>query len=483
MKTDLEKIEKNKVLLKVEVPAESTALAIKEAYKTVSEQVNIPGFRKGRVPSQVIDTKLGVGVVYNEALKQMLPLYYAQAVKETGIEPIDQPEIDVKQMEKDKPLIFEAAVEVKPEVKLGEYKGIEASRVPTKVTKGEIDERVEHLRNRFAKLEVVEEKRPLKKGDFGLIDFKGYIGETPFEQGSATDYLLELGSQTFVPGFEDQLIGAGKGEIVDVNVVFPKEYQLKEVAGKKVRFNVLVKEIKRKVLPELNDEFAKEAGEFDSLQALKSDLKAKLAESKKVRSDLDLRRSLLSTVAEEAEVEIPESMKRYRTEQLLSQFSQNLRSQGINMNDYLNSTKTDFETLKKSLEEEAVASVKSELVLEAIAKAEGIEVSDEEIEQEIRSYAQIMGKEYEEAKDLIEQKGTIWVIREDLTKRKTMDWLVEHAKIIEEKIEKVQNEDVLQKDKRTKKTRAKQGKQKTSKKEKKETENKEQNTLKEETTK
>ncbi len=471
MKVDLEKIEKNKVLLKVEVSTKDVMEAIKKAYKDISQNVNIPGFRKGHVPESIIDSNIGLETVYNEALKEMLPRSYVKAVENSGIEPIDKPDIDVKQMEKGKPLRFEATVEIKPEVKIGEYEQVEVTQMPIEVTEEEVNEHLIKLQNRFAQLEVVEEERPLKKGDFALIDFKGFIGEKPYKQGSATDYLLELGSQTFMPGFEDQLVGAKKGEIIDVHITFPKDYPLSEAAGEDVRFNVLIKEIKRKVLPELSDEFAKEAGEFETLKDLKSDLNGKLEESKRYKSDLNLRRDLLNKITEQAEVEIPDTMKRQRTDELLAQFTQNLRNQGTDIESYLQATKTEFETLKKSLEEEALATLKNELVLDAIAKAEKIKVSDEEVEEEIESYAKIMGKGVAEVKNLIEKRGTIWVLKDDLVKRRTMDWLVEHAKIIEEKPQKKENRKTPEKKEKKRKPKATQKEKKIPSGEKKKPEN------------
>lgn len=434
LKHEVEKLEKNKVLLKVEVPAEEMRNAFEWAYKSISKQINIAGFRRGFAPPEIIDQKLGKEAVSEQVLKEMLPAYYWQAVQESGIEPIDQPQIEVKQIEKNKSLLFHATVETKPEVKLGEYRGLKATRAPMEATDGEVAERLEYLRGRFAQLEVVEEQRPIMTGDFALIDFKGFMGDKPYEKGSGTDYLLEIGSKTFVPGFEEQLVSAKKGEIREVKVTFPADYQFEEVAGKEVRFNVLVKEIKRKILPELNDGFAKEVGEFESLEALKNDLKAKLEESKKVRSDMGLRVSILRQVSEAAEVEIPESMKNRRTEELLAQFSQNLKNQGISLDDYLKATKSEFETLRTSLEEEAVSNIKSELVIEAVAKKENITASDEEIDQEINSYSKMVGKSFDETKKMLEEKGNMWVIKDDVIKTKTVNWLVENA-IIEEKAE------------------------------------------------
>lgn len=432
MKTEVEKIEKNKVLLKVEVPAEELVDAYKWAYKSISRNVNIPGFRRGFVPPEVIDRKLGREAVDNEVLKEMLPTYYWMAVQESGIEPIEQPQIEVKQIERSKALLFDVTVETKPEVKLGDYKGLKVTRPLAEATEQEVAERLEYLRGRFAQLEVVEEQRPTRVGDFALIDFKGFLGDQPYEKASGTDYLLEIGSKTFIPGFEEQLVDAKKGEIRDVRVTFPENYQFEEVAGKEVRFNVLIKELKRKVLPELTDEFAKEAGEFENLEALKSDLRTKLEEGKKVRSDMAVRASVLKQVSEAAEVEIPESMRNRRTEELVAQFTENLKSQGIALEDYLKATKSEFETLRKSLEEEAISNIKSELVLEAIARKENIAASDEEIDQEIHSYAKMLGKPFEETKRMVEEKGNTWLIREDVIKGKTMKWLVENAIIEEE---------------------------------------------------
>ncbi|MDI6892198.1 MAG: trigger factor [Actinomycetota bacterium] len=431
MKTTVEELEKNKILLKVEVPANDLDSAIVRAYESVSRKANIPGFRKGKIPRKVIDSKVGKESVLEEALRDVIPIWYLQAVEKSGIEPIDKPDIEVTKFEEGQPLLFNATVEVKPQVKLGEYKEVEVGRLPTEVTEEEVDLQVAILRDRFAQLEPIT--RNVRKGDFVLIDFDGFVDGKPFEGGSATDYLLEVGSNAFIPGFEEQMVGVRKGEIKNVWVDVPKDYDFPDIAGKKVKFKVLIKEVKQKVLPALNDDFAKEIGEFDTFEELRESFRERLKELKKAQAEEKIRQDLLEQVSAESEVEIPEVMVNRGTEEIIREFTFSLQGRGLTLDSYLEATKSTLEDMKQDLKGDAEKRVKNELVLGEIAQREGLKVSDEETDKEIKAIAGRINRNPEELERSLEERGSMGLLKEDILRRKSLDWVVEHAKIIDEK--------------------------------------------------
>ncbi len=426
LKTEVEKLEeKDTVLLRIEVPTDKFDEAVDDAYSRIAKQFVIPGFRKGKVPKAVINSRIGKESVQQEAIQKALPHYYADAVKEAEIEPIDQPEVNVIQVGDGKPLVFTAKVKVKPEVKLGEYKGIEVEKQSTEPSEEEINEQVEAIRNNFANLEPIE-GRPVKEGDFALIDFEGFIGDKPFEGGAANDYLLEIGSGTFIPGFEDQVVGMKKGEIKDIMVTFPKDYGNDQLAGKEAKFRVLVKEIKEKKLQELNDDLAKQVG-FDTLDELRADIRSKVYEVKKKHASSDLRGQVVDKVTDAAEVDVHDAMVENELDEMVEEFTGDVRRQGLELDKYLEITGMTMEQLREDWRDRARYRVKSRLVLEAIAKNEDIEVTPEEVDNEIKKAAEATGRDFEEVKQIFLIKGTI----NDLSKRiqigKTIDWLVDNA--------------------------------------------------------
>lgn len=431
MKTMVEELEKNKVLLKVEVPTGDVDQAIEKAYKSISSRVSIPGFRKGRIPRKIIDARIGKESVLQEALNEMLPVYYSRAVERSGIKPIDKPEIEVVQLKEGQPLLFNAKVQVKPKVKLGKYKGVKAKMPFIEVTDEEIDGHIELLKDRFAQLEPVTRK--LRKGDFALINFEGFVDGKPFEGGSANDYLLQVGSGTFAPGFEDKLIGARRGEIREIFIDMPKEHPIAEIAGKKVKFKVFVKEIKQKKLPKVDDEFAKEIGAFETLKELKDDVKRRLEEVKRNQDQFALRGKVLEAVSKGAEVEISEIMVERRVNEMIGDFAFNLKNRGIDLNDYLKATNTSMESLRERFKRDALRALKNELVLGAIGEKEGLEVKEEEVDNEIEKLAQRMNVEGSEVKKRLEERGNLGLLREDILLRKTLDWLVDQAEIKRER--------------------------------------------------
>ncbi|MCL6472645.1 MAG: trigger factor [Firmicutes bacterium] len=436
MKTEVERLEeKDTVLLRVEVPTDVFGKAVDDTYKRISQQLVVPGFRKGKIPKAVIDSRVGRESVRQEALQRALPNYYVDAVRKSEIEPVDQPEVDIIQVGDGKPLIFTAKVRVKPEVKLGEYKGINLEKASSEPTEQEIEKQINSLRDSFASLEPVD-NRPIREGDFALINFEGFIDDKPFEGGSANDYLLEIGSGTFIPGFEEQLVGMKKGEAKDITVTFPQDYGNEELAGKEARFRVLLKEIKEKHLQELNDDFAKQVG-FDTVDELKADIANKIREVKKKYADTELKNQAISKVTEAAELEVPESMVEHELEDMIEEFSADVKRQGLTLEKYLELTGMDISKLREDWREQAEYRVKSRLVLEAVAKAENIEVTPEEVDNEIKKAAEATGRDYEEVKQIFLIKGTMGDLKNRLLISKAISWLVDNAVVeVQEETEK-----------------------------------------------
>ncbi len=436
MKTEVERLEeKDTILLRVEVPTDEFGKAVDDAYSRISKQLIVPGFRKGKVPKAVINSRVGKESVQQEALQKALPRYYVNAVKETEIEPVDQPEVDVIQVGDGKPLIFTAKVRVKPEVKLSEYKGIKVKKQSTEPSEEETNEQIEAMRNNFASLEPVE-GRPVKESDFALINFEGFIDDKPFEGGSANDYLLEIGSGTFIPGFENQIVGMKKGEIKDIMVTFPEDYGNDQLAGKEARFRVLVKEIKEKKLQELNDDFAKQVG-FDTVDELRADIQNKIRDVKNKHADSEFRGELIDKVTDATEVDVHNAMVENELDEMVEEFAGDVKRQGLELDKYLELTGMTMEKLREDWHDRARNRVKSRLVLEAIARAENIEVTPEEVDNEIKKAAEATGRDFEEVKQIFLMKGTMGDLQKRLQIGKTIDWLVDNA-VIEEPEEKAE---------------------------------------------
>ncbi len=422
MKAEVEKLEKNKVLLKVEVPQEDVKQAIKEAYKTVAKKVSIPGFRRGKVPPSVIDTRIGEEAVIDEMLRQLVPLSYIKAVEKTGIKPINTPEVDVQEAKKDK-VNFHAKVDVKPEVKLGDYKKSGIKRVKVKVTNEEINQQVEIMRDRLAHLEVAEGKS-VSNGDFVTINFDGLVDGKSFEGNSAKDYLFEVGSSPIVPGFDGNLLGACKGDIKDFEVNIPPKFENPAISDKTVKYKVLIKEVKQKVLPELNDEFASEAGGFKSLDEYKKDIRKRLEEVKTFKAEEEFRRKLLDKVTEKTNIDIPDIMIERMLAEMVDEFLLSLQSQGIPADDYFSATKSNLEELKKSFRERASERTKEELVLEKIAEKENLVVSEDELDEEVEAIAKRMDEDKDKLKGAFKERGVLSRIKNDILIRKSLEHLV-----------------------------------------------------------
>ncbi|AEG59279.1 trigger factor [Desulforamulus ruminis] len=429
MKATAERIEKNTVLLQIEVEEEQVNKALDKAYRKVVGQVNIPGFRKGKAPRAMVERYVGVETLFGEAAEILIPETYMQALKETETEPINQPKIDIVQGEAGKALIFKATVEVKPEVALGEYKGLEVNRPSEEVTEEDIQKELEKLQARHAKLVTVEGE--IQQGDTAIIDFTGYVDEEAFEGGTAENYSLNIGSGTFIPGFEEQLLGVKTGESKEVNVTFPEEYHAENLAGKPATFKVTVKELKRKELAPLDDEFAKDVSEFDTLEELKSDIRNKLSEAASSKAKSAVENGAVEAAVANATVEVPEIMIERKLEEMLNNLNQRLMQQGINLEQYFKYTNTSIDEMRERMKPDAETNVKNELVLDAIAKIEKVEVSEEEISEEIQKIAAYVGQDEKIVRKTLELQNEMGNIIQDIARRKTVAFLAENAKVVE----------------------------------------------------
>lgn len=423
-----EKLEGNQGVLTVEVEATEVDTALDQAFKKVVKQVNVPGFRKGKMPRRLFEQRFGVESLYQDALDILLPKAYGDAVQETGIEPVDRPEVDIEKMEQGSNLVFTAKVIVKPEVKLGDYKGLEVEKTETEVTDEDVQNELTALQEQQAEL-VVKEEGTVENGDTVNIDFEGFVDGEAFEGGKAENYSLEIGSGSFIPGFEEQLVGETAGAEKDVNVNFPEEYHAEELAGKPAVFKVKIHDIKAKQLPELNDEFAKEAeGDAETLEELKKELRTKLEESKKQEAENKTRETVIEKASENAEIEIPEAMVNTELDRMVQEFGQRLQMQGMNLDLYYQFSGTSEEALREQMKEDAGKRVRTNLVLEAIVEAENLEVSEEEIDAELSKMAEMYKMEVEQIKQMLAMQGGNDAVAADLKVRKAIDFLVENSK-------------------------------------------------------
>jgi trigger factor len=428
MKATWEKLENNQGVLTVEVEEARVDKAIDAAFAKVVKKINVPGFRKGKVPRKIFEARFGIESLYQDALDIILPEAYTEAVQETGIEPVDRPEVDVQQMGKGQPLVFKATVTVKPEVKLGDYKGLTVEEKDFTVTDEMVEAELKQMQDRSAELVVLEEGATVEKGDFAIIDFKGFVDDEAFEGGEAENYQLEIGSGTFIPGFEDQIIGMKKGEEKDVNVTFPEEYHAAELAGKPAVFKVKVNEIKRKNLPALDDEFAKDVSEFDTLDELKADIKNKLEEKAKVDAENYKKESLIEKATENAEIDLPEVMVEHEVNHMVNDFAQRLQYQGMNLDLYYQFTGLDEEKLREQFQADAEKRVRTTLVLEAIAEAENVEVTEEDVNNELEEMSKLYNRPADELRKIFAGRDNLESLKNDIRIRKTIDLLVENSK-------------------------------------------------------
>ncbi|MCK8815842.1 trigger factor [Natroniella sulfidigena] len=424
MKVTKEKIEENKVELNVEIDEKKVDEALEKAYQKIVKEVEIDGFRKGKVPRSILEKRFGKEVLHKDALDVLIPQNYHQAITEAEIEPIDQPEITDVFIEEGKPATFVAEVEVKPEVELGDYTGLEVEKEEVEVTDEQLENELETKRHQHSQL-VATDKEEVEDGDHVLIDFEGSLNGEAFEGGSGEDYNLEIGSEQFIPGFEEQLIGTKVGEETKVEVTFPEEYQAAELAGQDVVFEVEVKEIKEKEVPELDDEFAKDL-EFDSLADLKESINQQLVAEAEEKAKRKYENKLIEEIAASSKVSIPETMIEQEIESMLDQFKAQIQQQGIGFDQYLEMSGLDEEGMKEEYREQAEQRIKANLTLEAIAEAEGIEVSDEEIEEQVAEIAEQQGQEPEMVKSFLQMQGQLDSLVNSLKMQKTVGFLVEN---------------------------------------------------------
>ena len=434
MSYTLENVEKNKVKLTIEVASELFEDGMKKSYQKNVKYINVPGFRKGKAPRKMIEKMYGPAVFYEDAVNFIIPDAYDEAVKEADIHPVSQPEIDIVTIgEADKPFVFTAEVFTKPEVKLGTYKGVEIEKVENKVTDADVDAEVASMCEKNSRMVTVED-RAAENGDITTIDFEGFCDGVAFEGGKGTDYELTLGSGTFIPGFEEQIVGKKIGEEFDVNVKFPEEYHSEELKGKDAVFKVTLKGIKVKELPTLDDEFAKDVSEFDTLDALKEDIKAKLTKEAENKTKAEIENRALEAAVEGAEIDLPECMVDNQVKKMLEDYAYRLKSQGIDMKMYLQYTQMTEDQLKEQMKPSAKQQVLGSLVLEKIAELEKLEATDEDIEKEFDKIAETYKMEKDKIRELM--GANIDAMKQDIVTNKALDVLAENAKQTKKKAEK-----------------------------------------------
>lgn len=425
MSLQVERLEKNMAKLTIEVSAEELEQALQKAYLKNKNKINVPGFRKGKVPRQMIEKMYGPEIFYDDAANALIPDAYAAASDECELKLVSRPAIDIVQIEKGQPFIFTAEVAVKPEVTLGEYKGIEVEKTDTAATEEEITAEVDKERENNSRTITIED-RAVQDGDMTVIDFEGFVDGTAFDGGKGTDYPLTIGSGAFIPGFEEQLVGAEIGKETEVNVTFPEEYHAKDLAGKAAVFKCTVKEIKVKELPEADDEFAMDVSEFDTMEEYRADLKKKIEERKTADAKAKKEDAVIEKIIEGAAMDIPDAMIETQAEYLVDDFAQRIQMQGMSMEQYMQYTGATLESMTNQMKPQAKKRIESRLVLEAVAAAENIEIGDEEIEAEMTRMAEAYKMELDKLRELIseEEKKNM---REDLSIQKAVELVTEAA--------------------------------------------------------
>lgn len=426
MSVKVETLEKNMAKLVIEVPAEELEKALQAAYNKNKSKISIPGFRKGKVPRQMVEKMYGPGFFYEDAANMLIPVEYEKAADECGLELVSRPVIDIEQIEKGKPFIFTAEVAVKPEVTLGEYKGLEVAKTDVEVSDEEVAAELEKEREKNARTISVED-RAVENGDMIMLDFEGFVNGVAFDGGKGENYPLTIGSNAFIPGFEEQLVGAKIGEDVEVNVTFPEEYQAPELAGCAAVFKCKVNEIKVKELPELDDDFAQDVSKFDTLAEYKEDVKAKLAANKADAAKRAKEDAVIEKIIENAQMDIPEAMIDTQARQLVDEFAQRIQAQGLSFEQYLQFTGMTLDTALEQMKPNAVKRIQSRLVLEAVVKAENIEVSEEDVKAEIAKMAETYKMDADKLAEIMsdEEKKQIQM---DMAIEKAVELVTEAAK-------------------------------------------------------
>lgn len=427
MKTNLEKLENNKVMIEISMDETEISQGMDQAYRELVNKVKVPGFRKGKVPRSVLEARIGKGAIWEEAIDHMLSEAYTKTIEEMDLDPIDRPDVEIVDAKIGESLAFKVTVQLRPVAELGQYKEIEAKKTVYEVSDEDVEKTMESLREKHSTMATVDD-RPVAKGDHVVIDFEGFIDDVAFPGGSAQGYGLEIGSGSFIPGFEDQLIGVAIQDEKEVRVPFPADYHAEELAGKESVFKVKVHEIKQKVLPELNDDFAKTASEFDTLQELRTDVKNRLVTSAEDTIKRSFENEVLKTVVDNATVVIPDVMIERRLDRMIEQNDEDLKKQGLSMEDYLKYLGKTEEDIHIDMKPGAEREIKTELVLEAVIRAENIESTSEDVDAEISKIAEMYSQDPEVIKAMFDTQGTIDVIRENIRLRKAIEFLTAHAK-------------------------------------------------------
>lgn len=423
MKATWDKLEKNWMQFELEIEADQFKKAMDAAFKQLNQRANIPGFRKGKAPRFLFERNYGAHVIVNEAVDALFPKVYSQALAEGKIKAIDQPQVEDVQAEAGKPFVVKGRVQVLPEVQLGRISGLDVKKPSTEVTAEQVDQQLESMRNRAATL-VTDEGNEVKQGSHAIIDFEGFVDDVAFEGGKGENYTLEVGSGSFIPGFEEQLIGAKVGETRDVNVTFPEQYHAEHLAGKNALFKVTVKEVKKKELPELNDQFAAESSRFQTLQELRADIENRLKENVEANADREFRQAVVDAVVAEAEVEVPHVLVHQQVHDLIHEMEHTLNQQGMNLEYYQAMTGKSHEDLHHDFEEPAKKRVKTDLVLGAVAKQENIAVTEADLEAEFEKMLERYKGQEKEINQLRRNSAYRSRMREGLLVQKTIDHLV-----------------------------------------------------------
>ena len=426
MSLQVEKMEKNMAKLTIEVSAEELDKAMQNAYLKARGKISIPGFRKGKAPRKMIEQMYGKGIFLEDAANALIPEHYSKALEECDLEIVSQPEIDVTQAEPGKAFIFTAEVAVKPEVTLGEYKGVEVPKSETEVTDEDIDAEIKKEQEKNSRTVTVED-RGAENGDITTIDFEGLVDGVAFEGGKGTDYPLTLGSGSFIPGFEDQLVGAKAGDHVEVNVTFPEEYQAAELAGKAAVFQCDVKKVETKELPELDDDFAQDVSEFDTLAEYREDVKKNLTEKKEKEARAAKENTAVDKAIENAEMEIPDAMLNTQVRQMMNDFASRMQSQGLTMEQYFQFTGMTAEKMQEEMKPQALKRIQTRLVLEKIAETENIEVSEDEVNEEISKMAEMYKMEADKLKELLGDRE-LEQMKKDMAVQKAVTLVADEAK-------------------------------------------------------
>ncbi|SHG77988.1 trigger factor [Thermosyntropha lipolytica DSM 11003] len=432
MEARLEKIENSEACIQIEVDADKLEEGLQYAYRKIVKKVSIPGFRKGKAPRPLLEAYYGKEILYQDALEYIVPEAYEKALEELNIEPIAEPDFEIGEIEAGKPFTFKAVVPVKPEVKLGNIEGLEIEVPELVVTEKEVERSLENLRASYAEL-VTKVDEPAASGDTVVIDFEGFIGDEPFKGGKGEGYPLELGSNTFIPGFEEQLIGAKAGDTVEVNVIFPEDYHAEDLAGKEARFVVKVNKVETKKLKELNDEFAQEISEFNTLDELKDDIRKRLEETVERQKKEILKNEIVEKLLEVCEIAVPRAVVEDQARRMMQEFERNLYAQGLNLQAYFNAMNMTEDEFIQDIWPEAEKRVKTNFILEKIIEEKGFTVTDEEIDKEIGEMAENMGMDLEKAKEVFAgmRERMAYALKVD----KAFDYLISKANIEVKKAE------------------------------------------------